>query len=298
MYNWYINNIIKWYKLMRWSINNIWSNMMIINGTFLGATWSANIKSLIGSDGYLNELPPESLSTSSCPWSAVRIHLNHQHVTFKSISNIIIRIIIWYNSINWSISSNTWCQWYISRIIIGWISKCIINKMIKWISKCIIKCTYYFTATLTSTVSNLWFTTTLISTVSNLRICLSSTGPASKSSQHQLSSASVNIAACETNLAGGFNYNFISRIFSIWIIIMCIISTSSSSTTTFSTTSISIFTITTPIIILQPLSSHSPRPRPLPQYHQNHHYSLSISININTVNTIITQTHDNPIGFM
>eukprot|EP01084_Bolivina_argentea_P303240 523494_1 len=118
MYNWYINNIIKWYKLMRWSIKNIWSNMMIINGTFLGATWSANIKSLIGSDGYLNELPPESLSTSSCPWSAVRIHLNHQHVTFKSISNIIIRIIIWYNSINWSISSNTWCQWYISRIII------------------------------------------------------------------------------------------------------------------------------------------------------------------------------------
>eukprot|EP01083_Nonionella_stella_P077200 210661_1 len=232
MYNWYINNIIKWYKLMRWSINNIWSNMMIINGTFLGATWSANIKSLIGSDGYLNELPPESLSTSSCPWSAVRIHLNHQHVTFKSISNIIIRIIIWYNSINWSISSNTWCQWYISRIIIGWISKCIINKMIKWISKCIIKCIYYFTATLTSTVSNLWFTTTLISTVSNLRICLSSTGPASKSSQHQLSSASANIAACETNLAGGFNYNFISRIFSIWIIIMCIISTSSSSTTT------------------------------------------------------------------
>eukprot|EP01084_Bolivina_argentea_P303242 523505_1 len=117
IFNW-ICCIIKCSKLMRWSIKNIWSNMMIINGTFLGATWSANIKSLIGSDGYLNELPPESLSTSSCPWSAVRIHLNHQHVTFKSISNIIIRIIIWYNSINWSISSNTWCQWYISRIII------------------------------------------------------------------------------------------------------------------------------------------------------------------------------------
>eukprot|EP01083_Nonionella_stella_P077198 210654_1 len=293
MYNWYINNIIKWYKLMRWSINNIWSNMMIINGTFLGATWSANIKSLIGSDGYLNELPPESLSTSSCPWSAVRIHLNHQHVTFKSISNIIIRIIIWYNSINWSISSNTWCQWYISRIIIfnshpnriqkryqynnltnnsiqikrpltipkasdnyntckskrdaadieriksvaaglepvyrdepAEISQkrqLLNDKIIKNKPSSIDKSLYFPSATLYSNIN-----INYINSKSMIKI----TGPASKSLQHRLSSASANIAACETNLAGGFNYNFISRIFSIWIIIMCIISTSSSSTTT------------------------------------------------------------------
>ncbi len=47
-------------------------------------------------------------------------------------SNMII--INWCNSINSSISSNTWCrssiQWY---IILNWISKCIISRMIKWI---------------------------------------------------------------------------------------------------------------------------------------------------------------------